>query len=80
VISLNKSKEMDRICIKDFTVMDIDSREIFTIERGKEYLTSDIGAAPAFYSDLTKKGCVVVFSTYWVSVPIEHFAGEQQFT
>jgi hypothetical protein len=57
-----------RICIQDHTVTDQEGTS-FTVERGKEYLTS-----------AEDKGSVVVFSRYWVPVPATIFAGEKEFT
>ena len=71
-------KTFRRICIKDFTVVDGDKS--FTVERGKEYLTSAIDSAPVVGGVKPKKDCVTVFSKYWLTVPIDNFAGEQQYT
>jgi hypothetical protein len=57
-----------RVCIKDYTIKDPDGTE-FTIHRTREYITSR-----------EKDGEVRVFSTYWVWVPVEIFAGEVKFT
>jgi hypothetical protein len=56
-----------RICIKDFAIIDGDKQ--FKLERGKEYTTSE-----------EKDNEVMVFSTYWVWIPVEYFAGEQRYT
>ena len=58
----------NRICIKDWEIT-ATNNDHFKLTRGKEYLTSE-----------EKDGKVVVFSSYWVRVPIEHFAGEMLFT
>lgn len=57
-----------RICIEDYTIRDSVGNEM-TLHRGKEYLTSDV-----------KDGKVCVFSTYWVWIPVDLFAGEIKFT
>lgn len=61
-------KTFKRICIKDYTIED-DIGQKLELKRGKEYTTS---------SEINKK--VVVFSTFWVRVPVKLFAGEQVFT
>ena len=58
----------NRVCIKDFCIEAASGAEV-ELKRGHEYLTSE---------ERNKK--VVVFSTYWVEVPVELFAGEVQFT
>jgi len=58
----------NRICIKDFEIKHDDG--IFIIKRGKEYITSPID----------DDGNVFVYSTYWLSVPANIFAGEIEFT
>lgn len=68
-----------RICIKDYEIQD-DEGNIFNLERGKEYITSAVGDAPSIVLPERKSGQVVVFSNYWVSVPVEYFAGEIIFT
>jgi hypothetical protein len=57
-------KTFNRICIQSCTVTD-DSGDSLTIERGKEYTTSDVNA----------EGSVTVFSTFWVKFPASLFAG-----
>lgn len=57
-----------RICIKPRSVTDPIGQH-FTVERGQEYLTSR-----------SADGYVTVFSTFWVRVPADIFAGEIQFT
>ena len=64
----------NRICIKDFTVKDGDKS--FTIERGKEYLTSEVGSAPVIGGCKPEHDCVTVFSRYWVVVPVYIFVAE----
>jgi hypothetical protein len=68
----------NRICVKDYTITDREGTS-FSIERGKEYLTSTIHEAPLIGPEPFKDH-VIVFSSYWVPVPIEHFAGEIEFT
>ena len=58
-----------RICIQDHTIRDQEGTE-FTLRRAKEYTTS------AERED----GTVMVFSQYWVRVPIAFFAGALPFT
>lgn len=57
-----------RICIQDYTV-EAKNGDRLDVTRGKEYLTS-----------AEKDGTVIVFSGFWVTVPISIFAGEQEFT
>ena len=58
-----------RICIKDF---ELESRigQKFSIKQGEEYLTSSID----------ENNNVMVFSSYWVNVPVSFFSGEVKFT
>ena len=58
----------NRICIKDYNIKDKRGNK-FDLKRGKEYLTSR-----------DEDGLVMVFSNYWVKVPVELFAGEIKFT
>lgn len=51
------------ICIKEQTY--IDGTKTLTLVRGKEYTVGDVDA----------NGERMVFSTYWVKVPAELFAG-----
>lgn len=62
-------KTFQRICIKDMKFNDLLNQE-FKIERGREYITSEAD----------ENGFVTVFSTYWVNIPVELFAGEKIFT
>ena len=62
-------KTYKRICIEDWEITAQDG-DHFKVERGKEYLTSKV----------TDEGKVVVFSNFWVPVPVENFAGEKIFT
>ena len=57
----------NRICIKDVEV--VDGKKRLKLKRGQEYCTSE-----------EKDGLVVVFTSYWATVPVEWFAGEQVFT
>ena len=69
-----------RICIKDYAIEDSEGA-VFAIKRGVEYLTSAVGEAPSIVCpEEAKSGHVVVFTRYWVSVPIEYFGGEIQYT
>ena len=68
-------KTYNRICIKDYVITD-EYGKSFTIERGKEYRTSVVDAAPSVVYPYPQKDHVVVFSKYWVSVPVDIFAGE----
>jgi hypothetical protein len=57
-----------RICVKAWDIK-AENGDFFKVERGKEYMTSD-----------EKDGHVVVFSNFWVPVPVECFDGEEIFT
>lgn len=57
-------KTFKRICIRDYTVTD--GTNSLTLHRGQEYTTSGLKGGED----------VVVFSTFWVSVPVSIFAGE----
>lgn len=56
----------DRICITDWEVT-AENGDHYKVERGRHYKTSK-----------EIDGEVVVFSGFWVRVPVEHFAGEMQ--
>ena len=71
-------KTFKRICLKDFTVVD-EMGTSFTIKRGKEYITSAVNEAPAI-GPHPRKDHVIVFSDYWVHIPIDIFGGEVEFT
>ena len=58
----------NRICIKDYQRID-NIGQVFNLKSGKEYLTSK-----------DEDGKVMVFSQYWVKVPVELFVGEIKFT
>ena len=56
------AKVITQLCIKSFEVTD-ENGAYWKAEQGKKYTTS-----------LPKEdGNVVVFSNYWVSVPVDHF-------
>ena len=61
-------KTYKRICIKDYSIKDREGNEL-VLERGREYITSD-----------TVGDTCVVFTHFWVTVPVDLFAGEQIFT
>ncbi len=61
------AKTLQRICIKTETFFDKENE--FTLERGKEYITSP-----------ESNGQVIVYSTFWFRAPISLFAGEVEFT
>ena len=54
-----------RICIKDWEVT-AKNGDHFEVKRGEEYTTGRI----------IGDNEVVVFSNFWVRVPVDHFAGE----
>lgn len=58
-----------RICIKDWAI-EAENGDRQELKRGKEYITS----VPR------KDDSVIVFSTFWVSAPLDIFAGEVRFT
>lgn len=58
-------KVYKRICLYDHTITD-DEGTSFTLKRGTEYTTS----GPL------EDGTVMVFSQYWVRVPLALFGGE----
>jgi hypothetical protein len=61
-------KTFNCICIQDHTVTD-KSGNSFTVNRGKEYLTSE-----------EYKGRVCVLSSYWVWLPSDLFVAPILFT
>lgn len=61
-------KTFHRVCIEDYMVV-AKNGDRFELKRGKEYLTSE-----------EENGLVVVFSAYWVRLPVTLFAGERIFT
>ena len=67
-----------RICLRDFTVVD-ELGHTCTIKRGMEYITSEVNAAPAFGPEPLRDH-VVVFTNYWIHVPVEIFGGAVRFT
>ena len=60
-------KTFKRTCIKS-TVLN--THDNFTLKLGKEYITSSVD----------NNGEVMVFSRYWLSVPVSLFAKERVFT
>jgi hypothetical protein len=44
-----------------------------------EYITSEVNAAPAFGPEPLRDH-VVVFTNYWIHVPVEIFGGAVRFT
>jgi len=58
-----------RVCIKDYCIT-AQNGDMLELKRGREYITSDVGSGDE----------VVVFSTFWVPIPVELFAGEKLFT
>jgi len=62
-------KTFNRICIQNYFV-EAKNGDRLDLYRGKEYLTSDVD----------DKNEVIVFSQFWVPVPISIFAGEEVFT
>lgn len=63
------AQTFNRICLRDWSI-EAQNGDRLDLKRGKEYLTS----APR------PDGNVVVFSTFWVPVPLDVFGGEIQFT
>lgn len=61
-------KTLKRICLHDHTITDQEGTS-FTLKRGEEYITSPV-----------RESEVVVYSTYWVRVPVSLFAGEVEHT
>ena len=62
-------KTYKRICIKSHTIT-AENGDSQTIERGEEYITSDVD----------ENSEVTVFSTFWVPFSVELFAGEVSYT
>jgi len=62
-------RTFSRICIKDY-MLEAANGDRLELRRGREYLTSDIDADRE----------VTVFTSFWVPVPVELFAGEKVFT
>jgi len=67
-----------RICVRDWEVTD-EYGNHFKVNRGEEYITSEVNDAPSIGPGPVA-GHVVVFSDYWVPVPVEIFGGEILFT
>jgi hypothetical protein len=59
-----------RICIRDWEITD-DFGNRFKVERGKEYITTEVGEAPSIGPEPVP-GHVVVISDFWVPVPAEY--------
>jgi hypothetical protein len=62
-------KTLIRYCIKNHTITDQQGNS-FTVKSDREYTTSDVD----------ENNTVVVFSDYWVRVPIEIFGHSRIFT
>jgi len=58
-----------RICVRDYERSDSEGNRL-ELSRGREYLTSAEN----------ENGDVVVFTNFWVQVPVSIFAGEIRFT
>jgi len=58
-----------RICIEDYCITAHNGDKL-ELKRGREYLTSDVRGGDK----------VVVYSTFWVPVPVDLFAGAKLFT
>lgn len=65
-------KTARRKCIKEFSVSD-DEGNSFELEVGRTYSTSLVAEAPVLNGIPPRRNRVVVFSKYWVSVPIACF-------
>jgi hypothetical protein len=61
-------KTFKRTAIQDWEIAD-KTGNVLSIERGQEYITSDINLEH-----------VIVFDRYWVEVPVSIFEGEKRFT
>jgi hypothetical protein len=61
-------KTFYRICIKDY-ILEAENGDKLELKRGREYLTS-----------VEENDMVVVFTNFWVKVPVNIFAGEVEFT
>lgn len=62
-------KTFKRICCKDFEVT-AENGDHFEVRTGREYITSDVD------DDCN----VIIFSNFWVPVPLSHFTGSVVFT
>ena len=60
-----------RTVCKDEEFIDRDGKT-FNIKKGEVYTTSLIGQSASF-GPPPKEGHVVLFSTYWLSIPITYF-------
>ena len=63
------ARTLNRICIEDWEVT-AENGDHFKVHRGNEYLTGPE----------REDGTVIVFSNYWVPVPVVNFSGERVFT
>lgn len=64
------------LCIKDWEIT-AQNGDHFEIKRGKFYTTSLPGEAMAAHGPGPEKDKVIVFSSYWVSVPARYFSFEE---
>lgn len=71
-------KTYKRICIKDYKI-EAENGDKLELKRGQEYITSEINESAAI-GPPPEEGMVVVFSNFWVPVPLSLFAGEVVFT
>jgi len=62
-------KTFNRVCIKDYSIVDQEGNTA-TVEKGKKYLTSNVNS----------DGEVKVFSKFWVFFPFELFTVGEIFT
>ncbi len=61
-----------RICVTTMTLTE--GADSITVERGKEYITSDVKP------DEDGQPVVTVFGTFWAPFPVGIFAGARRFT
>jgi len=68
-------KTIKRTCVRDYVVTGMDKCKVvtFKLSKGEEYLTSQVNVAAACHGPEPEEGNVVVFSKYWVSVPVHVF-------
>lgn len=71
-------KTFKRICLKDYEVT-AENGDTFKVERGREYITSAVNESSSLGPEPVKDH-VIVYSDYWVPVPIAVFGGEVEFT
>jgi len=60
-------KVVRRVCIKNY-VVEAQNGDRQEVVRGREYITT---------TDPDEYGNVVVFSTFWVRMPVDFFAGPE---